>query len=98
MPFSQVLESKGEVQVAEEWVEVDTLAHLGNNWVMKKPASTTPRAMTVRITSHGGTVYGVYEVVFTCDEECKAAPGLDAPSTKITDAKLCSIDGNTCSV
>ena len=86
------------VQIEEQWVAVERLTHLGNNWVMNNPHSETePRTISVRITSHGGDVYGAYEVTFTCDEECVAAPGMDAPAKKITTA-TCSNDGDTCSV
>lgn len=86
------------VQIEGQWVAVEPLTHLGNNWVMNKPHSASePRTITVRITSHGGDVYGAYEVAFTCDEECVAAPGMDAPAKKSATA-TCSNDGDTCSV
>lgn len=83
--------STAAVQQGEEWVEVEMLTHLGNMCVMNKPKSATRRSMTVRITSHSGDVYGVYEAKFTCQDECMTPPGLDAPAERIV-STTCSVD------
>ena len=72
------------------------LEELGNMWIMNKPESDSPRSFTVRITGHSGESYGVYEVDFTCKDECKTPPGLDATAKNVTSA-TCAADGITCS-